>query len=368
MTNPRLQALSKAGVSVWLDDLSRQRIDSGDLAALAREHSVVGVTTNPTIFAGAIGAGVGYGDQIAEIAAAGGDAAAAIKAMTTEDVRRACGVRAPQYEQGGHVDGRVSIEVDPTLAADTAQTIAQAAELWSIVDRPNLMIKIPATVEGLPAITATIAAGIPVNVTLLFSVERYRAVLDAYLTGLEQALDNGHDIAEIHSVASLFVSRVDSEIDARLATIGTEEALALRGKAGLANSRLAYAAFEEVTASERWQSLGARGANPQRLLWASPGVKDPAYPDTMYVTGLVVADTVNTMPEKTLFAYADHGEEPVDTVTGTAAASQEVFDALAAVGVDTADVFALLEREGVEKFEVSWSELVDTVTAAPAKA
>lgn len=373
-TNANLAALSAAGVSVWLDDLSRTRITSGNLAELAATRSVVGVTTNPSIFAGALTKGTEYDAQIAEIAHRGGDAHEAIRILTTDDVRDACDVLRPQYDASGAVDGRVSIEVDPTLSNDTEQTAAQAAELWKIVDRPNLLIKIPATVPSLPAITATIAAGISVNVTLIFSVERHRKVIEAYLDGLEKAAAAGHDLSQIHSVASFFVSRVDTEIDARLAAIGTDAALALKGKAGLANARLAYAAFQEVFGggsvepSERWQALAAQGANLQRPLWASTGVKDPAYPDTLYVTELVAPHTVNTMPEKTMEAVADHGVVTGNTISGAAAASQQVFTDLDEIGIDLDDVFAVLETEGVEKFEISWNELTDAITEQLASA
>jgi transaldolase len=284
---------------------------------------------------------------------------ATIRTVTTDDVRNACDVLAKTYEATGGVDGRVSIEVDPRLAHDTDKTILQAIELWKIVDRPNLLIKIPATLAGLPAITAVIAEGISVNVTLIFSVERHRAVMDAYLEGLEKAKEAGHDLSKIHSVASFFVSRVDTEIDARLEKLGSEEALALRGQAGVANARLAYAAYQEVFGSERFAKLKESGARVQRPLWASTGVKNPDYSDTLYVTELVAADTVNTMPEKTLEAVADHGVITGDTISGTAEASQQVFDKLSAIGIDLTDVFLVLENEGVDKFEKSWGELLE---------
>ncbi|XBB69070.1 transaldolase [Nocardioides sp. WV_118_6] len=363
----RLKALADAGVSIWLDDLSRERIETGNLAALVADKSVVGVTTNPTIFAGAISDGERYDAQVRGLVADGADADKVIFALTTDDVRNACDVLAP-VAAAHHADGRVSIEVEPTLANDTDATVASAKALWAAVDRPNALIKIPATLEGLPAITSVIAAGISVNVTLIFSVERYRGVMDAYLAGLEQAQAAGIDLATIQSVASFFVSRVDTEIDARLDKIGSDEALALRGQAAVANARLAYAAFEEVLASDRWQALAAAGAHPQRPLWASTGVKNPAYPDTLYVTDLVVADTVNTMPEKTLLAFADHGEVEGDQVTGQGAGAQQVFDRLTAAGIDLDDVFAVLETEGVDKFKTSWTELVATVEAQMAQA
>ncbi|WGL50890.1 transaldolase [Nocardioides sp. BP30] len=356
----RLKALADAGVSIWLDDLSRERIETGNLADLVKESSVVGVTTNPTIFAAAIADGERYDDQVARLVAEGADVDKVIFELTTEDVRNACDILAP-VAQATKDDGRVSIEVEPTLANDTEGTIGSAKALWAAVDRPNALIKIPATLEGLPAITAAIAAGISVNVTLIFSVERYRAVMDAYLTGLEQAKEAGIDLSTIRSVASFFVSRVDTEIDARLEKIGSDDALALRGKAAVANARLAYAAFEEVLASDRWRTLADAGANAQRPLWASTGVKNPAYPDTLYVADLVVADTVNTMPEKTLQAFADHGEVKGDQVSGRGAEAQQVFDQLVAVGIDLDDVFLTLENEGVDKFKGSWTDLLDTV-------
>ncbi|TLF76457.1 transaldolase [Nocardia cyriacigeorgica] len=360
--NENIAALGAAGVSVWLDDLSRDRINSGNLAELVATRGVVGVTTNPTIFQGALSKGHAYDAQVAALAAQGADADAAIRTITTDDVRAACDVLAPVFEQTGGVDGRVSIEVDPRLAFDADKTVAQAVELWKIVDRPNLFIKIPATEAGLPAITAVIAEGISVNVTLIFSVARYRSVMGAYLDGLRKARTAGHDLAYIHSVASFFVSRVDTEIDKRLEAIGSPEALALRGKAGVANARLAYAEYQDVfdggAHTSTYKHLAAMGANRQRPLWASTGVKNPEYSDTMYVTELVAPNTVNTLPEKTLEAVADHGEIRGDTVSGTAAAAQEVFDQLTAVGIDLDDVFAVLEREGVDKFEKSWEELL----------
>src|SRR3954447_15857392 len=358
--NPNLAALSAAGVSVWLDDLSRDRLKSGNLQELIDEKNVVGVTTNPTIFQGALSKGHAYDKQVAELAERGADVDATIRTVTTDDVRDACDVLRPQWEASDGVDGRVSIEGDPRLARDADKTVQQAIELWKIVDRPNLFIKIPAMEEGVPAITSVLAEGISVNVTLIFSVERHRAVMDAYLAGLEAAKKAGHDVSKIHSVASFFVSRVDSEVDKRLEKIGSDEALALRGQAGVANARLAYAAYEEVFAGgERFDALKADGARVQRPLWASTGVKNPDYSDTLYVTELVAPNTVNTMPEKTLDAVADHGVITGDTVTGKADEAQAVFDKLDAVGIDLPDVFKVLEDEGVEKFEKSWLELLD---------
>jgi transaldolase len=361
MSKERLDALAAAGVSIWLDDLSRERLRSGNLQSLITESNVVGVTTNPTIFAAALANGEAYDQQVRELAQRGASIDDAVREITVADVQQACDVFSGTWETTGGVDGRVSLEVDPGLARDTSATVAQALDLWKAVDRPNLLVKIPATEAGLPAITRALAEGVSVNVTLIFSVERYREVMGAFLDGLEQAEANGHELSRIASVASFFVSRVDTEIDKRLEKIGTDEALALRGKAGVANSRLAYAAFEEVFSAERWKALAAKGARAQRPLWASTGVKNPEYPDTLYVTELVVADTVNTMPEKTLMAFADHGEVHGDRVTGTATEAQEVFDGLERVGIDLRDAFHVLEDEGVDKFEKSWAELGDTV-------
>lgn len=362
--NPNLAALSAAGVSIWLDDLSRDRLRTGNLQELIDTKCVVGVTTNPTIFQKALSEGHAYDEQLAELAVRGADVDAAVRTVTTDDVRDACDVLRPHWEASGGVDGRVSLEVDPRLAHDTDTTILQAIELCKIVDRPNVLIKIPATRPGLPAITAVLAEGVSVNVTLIFSVERHRAVMDAYLAGLQAAKQAGHDLSKIHSVASFFVSRVDTEIDKRLERIGTDEALALRGQAAVANARLAYAAYQEVfLGGQRFEALKADGARVQRPLWASTGVKNPDYPDTLYVTELVAPNTVNTMPEKTIDAVADHGVIRGDTVTGRAGQAQAVFDKLSAVGVDLRDVFIVLEKEGVESFEASWNELLKATQA-----
>jgi transaldolase len=363
-----LQALTEAGVSIWLDDLSRQRITSGNLADLITDRHVVGVTSNPTIFAHALEHAEDYDEQIKALAARGATVEETVREITVADVQLACDVFSGTWETTGGLDGRVSLEVDPRLAHDTDATLAQAAELWKTVDRPNLMIKIPATPEGLPAITGALADGISVNVTLVFSVERYREVMAAFFAGLEQAGANGHDLTSIASVASFFVSRVDTEVDKRLEAIGTEPALALRGQAAVANARLAYAAYQQEFATPRWARLRDAGARPQRPLWASTGVKNPAYPDTKYVTELVVAGVVNTMPENTMLAFADHGEVLGDQVSGTAGQAQRVFDELAEVGIDVDDVFVVLEREGAEKFEASWSQLAETVTGQLAQA
>ncbi|MFI6801413.1 transaldolase [Streptosporangium canum] len=363
-----LKSLSEHGVSIWLDDISRERLRTGNLESLIREKYVVGVTSNPTIFASALSKGDAYDTQLHDLSVRGVDVEEAVRAITTYDIRWAADVLRPVYDATGGVDGRVSIEVDPRLAKETDKTVAEARALWWMVDRPNLFIKIPATVEGLSAITQAISEGISVNVTLIFSLERYRAVMDAWLTGLERARANGLNLAGIESVASFFVSRVDSEIDKRLEKIGTPEAKALKGKAAVANARLAYAAFEDVVNSPRWQALAAAGARPQRPLWASTGTKDPSYPDTLYVDELVTADTVNTMPEKTLDAVADHGRITGDTVRPSYEDAWNTMAALKEAGIDYDDVVRVLEEEGVEKFEASWKELLATVSAELRKA
>ncbi|PTH90000.1 transaldolase [Streptomyces sp. A244] len=357
-----LKRLSDEGVSIWLDDLSRRRIESGGLAGLVATRNVVGVTTNPSIFQAAIGSGVGYEEQLADLAVRGVTVDEAVRMMTTADVRAAADVLRPVYEASGGRDGRVSIEVDPRLAHDTAATVAEARQLAWLVDRPNVMIKIPATKAGLPAITEVIGAGISVNVTLIFSLERYREVTDAYLAGLEKARAAGLGLSAIHSVASFFVSRVDSEIDKRLTLLGTDEALALKGRAALANARLAYEAYEQVFDGERWQALEGAGANRQRPLWASTGVKDPAYKDTLYVDELVAPGTVNTMPEATLNAVADHGDVRGDTVTGGYDRARADLAAVERLGIAYDEVVRQLEDEGVAKFEVAWQDLLDAVT------
>lgn len=361
----RLKELSEVGVSIWLDDLSRSRLITGNLAGLVANDSVVGVTTNPSIFDKAISSGgAEYSAQIADAKVRKLSVDEAIRTMTTYDVRWACDLLKETYDRTEGYDGRVSIEVDPRLAHETEATIAEAKALHWTVDRENVLIKIPATLEGLPAITAAIADGISVNVTLIFSVERYKAVIDAWLSGLEKAKADGKDLSTIHSVASFFVSRVDTNIDAALEKIGTPEAEALKGEAGIANARLAWAAFEEAIASDRWKELEAAGARRQRPLWASTGVKDPAYADDRYVVDLAAPGCVNTMPEATLNAVKDHGNIHGDSVSGTAAASQKVFDDVAAVGVDIPQVFDDLETQGVEKFIEAWDDLIENVKKA----
>ncbi|MGW9412643.1 transaldolase [Arthrobacter cupressi] len=367
MTTPT-QQLSDVGVSIWLDDLSRERLSSGSLRKLIEEKNVVGVTTNPSIFHAAITSGSDYDAKIAEEAAKGASVEETIFEITTTDVADACDLFAPVAAATKGVDGRVSIEVDPRLAWDTEGTIAEAKHLYKKVAKDNVHIKIPATVEGLAAITAVLGEGISVNVTLIFSLERYRAVINAFQSGLELAKENGHDLSKIHSVASFFVSRVDTEIDKRLGAIGTEEAKALKGKAGVANARLAFQVYEELFATERWAVLAEAGALPQRPLWASTGVKDPAYPDTLYVTELAAAGVVNTMPEKTLEATFDHGVVTGDTIAGSYEEANGVLNALENLGVSYNDVVALLESEGLDKFVASWKELLGDVEGALASA
>jgi transaldolase len=352
-----LEDLSAAGVAVWLDDLSRERLRSGNLADLVKTRSVVGVTTNPSIFQKALSDGAAYDSQVRDLALRGTDVGEAVRALTTYDVRWACDVLRPVYDSSGGVDGRVSIEVDPRISHDADRTVAEAKALWWLVDRPNLYIKIPATVEGLEAITRTLAEGISVNVTLIFSLERYDAVMEAYLDGVEQARANGHDVTDLASVASFFVSRVDTEIDKRLG-----EGSDLRGKAAVANAQLAYQHYEKVFGSDRWKALADAGAKPQRPLWASTGVKDPSYDDTLYVVELVAPGTVNTMPEATLQAVFDHGKVRGDSVTGSYAEAQGVLDALQQAGVDYDDVVQVLEDEGLQKFEQAWEDLIESVT------
>ena len=354
----RLKKLSEAGVSIWLDDLSRERLETGNLADLVKNSFVVGVTTNPSIFASALSEGERYDDQVQRLAADGADVDRTVFELTTTDVRDACDVMRPVWEATGGVDGRVSIEVSPELAHDTKATCAEARRLWDAVDRPNLFVKIPATPDSLPAITDSLAAGINVNVTLIFGLDQYQAVMEAYISGLEKRVAEGGSLEGIASVASFFVSRVDTEIDKRLDAAGADPSL--KGKAGIANAQLAYQAYEEVFSSDRWRALEAKGAAPQRPLWASTGVKNPEYSDTMYISELIAPGTVNTMPEKTMMAYADHGSPgtPVQKSYDDAAA---VMQSISDAGVDLDDVFKVLEDEGVKKFVDSWDELTESV-------
>lgn len=361
----RLQELAAAGVSIWLDDLDRDLITSGGLQSLIDDSSVTGVTTNPAIFNKAISGDAGaYEEQLKDLAARGVSRGEAVRALTTADVRSATDIMRPVWEATDGVDGRVSIEVDPRFAHKTVQTVAEAKALWWMVDRPNTLIKIPGIAEGLPAITEVLGEGISVNVTLIFSPDAYVEVMNAWMAGLEKAAANGHDLSKIQSVASFFVSRVDSEVDKRLEAINTPEATDLLGQAAIANARIAYGKFQEVMESDRWKALEAQGAMPQRPLWASTGVKDPNYDDTRYVVDLVTRGVVNTMPGATMKAVADHGEITGDTIVAEIPAAQQIFVDLEAVGIDMADVFRVLEEEGVQKFIVAWEELLGTIEEA----
>jgi transaldolase len=356
-----LQALSDAGVSIWLDDISRDRLRTGNLDMLIRDMHVVGVTSNPTIFAHALSSGDAYDKQIGDLALRGVSVEEASRAITTFDIRWAADVLAATYQATDHVDGKVSLEVDPRLARDTEKTVAEARALWWMVDRPNMFIKIPATPEGIPAIARCLAEGISVNVTLIFSLQRYGEVIEAFMTGLEQAAEAGHDLSEIHSVASFFVSRVDTEVDNRLDKLGTPEARELRGKAAIANARLAYQLYEQRFGTPRWAALRAKGARPQRPLWASTSTKNPDYDDTMYVVELVAPDTVNTMPEATLHATAAHATLRGNTAASGYAEASKLFEDLEQLGIHYDDVVSVLEDEGVAKFEASWNELLETI-------
>jgi transaldolase len=367
MSIETLKQLTDAGVAIWLDDLSRERLVKGNLAELIRDMHVVGVTTNPTIFQKAIGGSEIYDEQIRDLARRGVDVGEALRAITTYDVRWGCDVLRPAYDASDGVDGRVSIEVDPRISGETDRTIAEARALWWLVDRPNLFIKIPATVPSLPAISQCLAEGISINVTLIFSLERYAAVIEAFFDGLERARQAGHDLSRIGSVASFFISRVDTEVDKRLDKLGSKEAKEMRGKAAIANARLAYQLYEEKFGSDRWKALAKAGAKPQRPLWASTSTKDPSYDDTMYVLDLVAPGTVNTMPEPTLHALVDHGEVRGETVRPMYAEARKVLDQLGELGISYDDVVRVLEEEAIEKFETSWNELIDSIEQELAK-
>ncbi len=364
-----LTSLTAAGVSIWLDDLSRARLDSGNLADLISTRNVRGVTTNPSIFEKAISVGAAsYAADLQHCAVSGLDVDATIRQLTTDDVRRACDLLMPVWQDSQGEDGRVSIEVDPRLAHDTDGTIAQAKELWQRVDRPNALIKIPATAAGLPAITQVIGAGVSVNVTLIFSVERYREVVLAYLAGLRLAAANGIDLASIRSVASVFVSRIDGMVDPLLDDLGSELAGELRGTAAIANARLVWKAHRELMQLDEALQLAAVGAHPQRPLWASTGVKDKRYDDTRYVIELAVEGSVNTVPEATLQATFEHGHFGGDTVTPNMESAQTVWQHLEALGIGRLDVCERLEADGVRQFIEAWERLRDTVRSAMAAA
>jgi len=356
-----LADLSAEGVSIWLDDISRDRLRTGNLQDLVDNKHVVGVTSNPTIFQKALEKGTAYDAQVRDLKVREIGIDGVIRYLMAYDIRWACDVLRPVFDRTGGLDGRVSIEVDPRLAHETTRTTAEAKGLWWLVDRPNVMVKIPATEAGMPSIAEATAEGINVNVTLIFGLDRYDEVMDAYLTGLERAKENGIDLSTIRSVASFFVSRVDTEVDKRLDKIGSEAAKAVRGKAGVANARLAYERYEKVIASDRWQALAAAGAHVQRPLWASTGVKDPAYDDTMYVVDLVAPDTVNTMPEATMNAVAEHGQIRGNAIAGTYDDARKVLADLAELGIGYDDVIGVLESEGVQKFEDSYAQLAESV-------
>jgi transaldolase len=358
MTTSRLHELSAQGQSVWIDFLSRPLLKDGDLKRLIREDAVVGVTSNPTIFQKAISQGDAYDDQLREVLEEHEDAKEVFLELAVRDIQDACDVLRDTFERTDHLDGFVSIEVDPELAYDRDATIAEARRLREWVDRENVFIKIPATEPGLGAIEETIADGIAVNVTLIFGLERYRAVAEAYLRGLERLVESGGDPSTVPSVASFFVSRVDTEADKRLDEIGGHDEL--RGKLAIANAKLAYQAYHEIFAGDRWEKLKAAGARPQRCLWASTSVKDDRYRDTMYVEELIGRETVDTMPPETIEAFQDHGEvEP--TLESDLDGAKKVFDDLRAAGIDYDDVIDTLEREGVEKFSDSFHQLLDDV-------
>jgi transaldolase len=359
MPDSPLHQLSAKGQSVWIDFLSRPLLRDGDLDRLIRDDAVVGVTSNPTIFQKAIAAGEAYDDQLREVLEETEDGKEAFLALAVRDVREACDVLRDTYERSGGVDGFVSLEVDPQLAFDRTATEQEAERLHGLVDRRNVYIKIPATQEGLGAIERTIGAGIPVNVTLIFGLDRYRAVAEAYLNGLEHLVESGGDPSKVPSVASFFVSRVDTEADRRLDQIGGHDDL--RGKLAIANAKLAYQAYKEIFSGDRWEALKAKGAKPQRCLWASTSVKDERYRDTMYVEELIGPDTVDTMPPETIEAFQDHGRVEGNTLEHDVDGARKVLDDLRDAGIDYDDVIATLEKEGVEKFAASFHQLLDDV-------
>ncbi|RKQ93934.1 transaldolase [Solirubrobacter pauli] len=355
MSTP-LQQLAERGQSVWIDYLSRRFVKDGDLKGLV-EQGVEGVTSNPTIFQGAIAEGDAYDDQIRELSAEHDDAKEIFWQLAKDDIRDACDILRPVWDEGDGKDGWVSLEVDPNLAHDTEKTKSEAVRLFELVDRPNLLIKIPATLEGLPAIEDTVAAGIPVNVTLIFSLERHRAVAEAYIRGVQRLVDGGGDPRKVASVASFFVSRVDTEADKRLQQIGGHDELL--GKLAIANAKLAYQTYEEVFSSPQWKALEEKGASKQRCLWASTGVKNPNYKDTVYVEELVGPDTVNTAPLDLVKAVLDHGEIRGDTIREGTDEASKLLDQFEAAGVSYDEVVQVLEREGVEKFAKSFADLIE---------
>jgi transaldolase len=359
MAKSRLHQLSEAGVSVWIDNLSRDLIQSGKLERMMREDAVVGITSNPTIFQKAISSGDAYDAQLREVLEEEKDPTEIFIRLAAKDVTDACDLLRKVWDEGGGKDGYVSIEVDPTLAYDTEGTVAQAIRFHKLINRPNLFVKIPATKPGLPAIEDMIAKGKSINVTLIFSLRRYVEVAEAYIRGLERLVAGGGDPAPVASVASFFVSRVDTETDKRLDEIGGQDEL--KGKLAIANARLAYERYEQLFSDERWEFLAGKGASPQRCLWASTSTKNPAYRDTMYVEELIGPMTVNTMPPETIEAFQDHGKVVPNTVKRDLEGARKLLDDLAKAGVDYDDVVETLEREGVEKFADSFAELLEGI-------
>jgi transaldolase len=360
MARTRLHQLSELGQSVWIDFLSRNLLQSGELARRMEEDAVVGVTSNPTIFQKAIAEGDAYDEQFREVLAEEEDAKEVFLKLAVQDVQNACDLLRAVWDGGAGQDGYVSIEVDPNLAYDTQATIDEAQRLHELVDRPNCFVKIPATEPGLPAIEEMIARGRNINVTLTFSLQRYSEVVEAYLRGLERLVESGGDPGPVASVASFFVSRVDTEADRRLDEAGAPDEL--KGKLAVANAKLAYQRYKELFSGRRWEALQAKGARAQRCLWASTSTKNPAYRDVLYVEELIGPETVNTMPDETISAFQDHGEVAL-TLEADLDEARGVFDRLAEAGVDYDDVVAVLEREGVDKFADSFRELLDGVRA-----
>jgi transaldolase len=359
MAQSRLHKLSAEGVSVWIDYLSRDLIRTGELERMMRDDAVVGVTSNPTIFQKAISAGNAYDDQLREVLKETDDPKELFIALASKDVADACDLLRPVWDEGGGKDGFVSIEVDPALAYETEATIEEAKRLHESIDRPNLFVKIPATKPGLPAIEEMIARGRSINVTLTFALDRYVEVAEAYIRGLERLVEDGGDPSTTASVASFFVSRVDTETDKRLDQIGGHDHL--KGKLAIANAKLAYQEYKELFSGERWEFLAGHGASPQRCLWASTSTKNPEYRDVMYVEELIGGPTVNTMPQETIEAFQDHGKVEPGTVERDLDQARALFDELAEAGIDYDDVTATLEREGVEKFAASFEELLDGI-------
>jgi transaldolase len=358
MARSRLHELSERGVSVWMDSLSREMLDTGQLARLMDEDAVVGVTSNPTIFEKALSTGDWYDDELRELLVGNDDAKEIFLALAVEDVQRACDLLHGVWERSNGIDGRVSIEVDPDLAYHREATYDEAIRLHQLVDRPNAYVKIPGTEPGLGAIEDCIAAGRSINVTLIFSLERHAEVAEAFIRGVERLVEDGGDASRVTSVASFFVSRVDTEADRRLGEVGRPD---LQGKLAIANAKLAYQRYLELFSGERWEALARAGARPQRCLWASTSTKNPAYRDVLYVEELIGPDTVNTMPLETVEAFQDHGELRGDTLLEGVDGAHALLDELVRAGVDYEDVVDTLEREGVEKFSDSFKQLLEGI-------